>query len=1075
MKIYTYKNSTQLKDSIFWNEIKDIPHFCATEVLSIGMRKFYGRNTFPCISTMDVLTKVLYPNWMKSYSDIERYKDISNIINELDNSNIKYLKQAFLKNKRSILESCKYLIESENLLLESGFNNEVFNKLTSTSETQKVFKEEVLKKLLKKIYFDGNKDYWKPEWIDSLWTKTNISEAIHKCIINEIRNIIKNCEQDDISAYYDEERVFEIFNELFDECGIFNPSEKALERWNCKSKEVLLNKIDYSPEEIEHIRKQATIEHKSYNTIVVHGVYRLNPIHIRLLKELEMHFEVIILNCYNEEFNNIYGFWNDFYDNLIRIFKIPEKNIKIDNNDCTNHREVGIAFGSVANGIINESHKFFRIHRNEFSPNLNLNVESIDEIFNGNNQIKVKGILNKSEDIVKNCKYDDERKDKISLLNILREMEIKLCNKGKILIKYDSTMQFVNKVSNIFDDTKNEKGIRSVAKMKEQFYGSKGTDMNSIFQVFYPDEFGVKPFLSYPIGQFIYAIHSMWDVKNQQLMLNSRDLAECLNLDAWHDIHPLEIFDKLRLYIGIDKVTDGMKVNDFINQVEKIIDFKEKNKNRISNLDNLSYFNLSIDEYKRFVQVIKNIDEIANKVFYNKSCTGKKHFIDLLQILNDEKSWKPLLKEEKRLMDEIKDKINNIDDEINKTDLDTIKDTMAYYLDNKEGTNINWLVRDFDQLEGDILSEAANYKNNKLKEKCYHFAMLSNENMIDNNLEDLPWPLNNDFIVSKDISFLINTIYKNNVLYKRCLLFQGIYYLLNNPIISLKLSYIENQGDCKHTPYYILDMIMNVGKDLDESNCENTKKITDIVGNKSVYKFKVDNLWDDEAVEKFSCCPYKFMHGYIVNNKNEYYKNEIQVKMYLGEVIKKYIVKMWNNILESNPDLPLDQKRNLLEKWVDGEKINIHPKSLPEVLEVIYGNCFLHSEVIKMIKDNFDYLRKNKYFIERNVPYIIDKNLYHCWIGKLTNYNLYIINKSRTINIRKRLNLLNQNDYINNYILGLNDGWHFTKNNEEVCGGYKVSEHMCLYCQYNKICCYQYRLNPIHLLRLKEDLIDKSK
>ncbi len=69
-------------------------------------------------------------------------------------------------------------------------------------------------------------------------------------------------------------------------------------------------------------------------------------------------------------------------------------------------------------------------------------------------------------------------------------------------------------------------------------------------------------------------------------------------------------------------------------------------------------------------------------------------------------------------MDEIKNQIIHIDDETNKTDLNTIKDTMAYYLDSKEGTDINWLVRDFEQLEGDILSEAANYKNNTLRQNA---------------------------------------------------------------------------------------------------------------------------------------------------------------------------------------------------------------------------------------------------------------------------------------------------------------------------------------------------------------------
>lgn len=1071
MKIYTYKNSTQLQDTIFWDEIKDIPHFCAAEVLSVGMRKFYGRNNFPCISTIDALIKALYPNWLKSYSDVERYKDISKLINDLDNSNSEDLRQAFLKNKRSILESCKYLIESEDLLLEEWYSEELFNNLFATNDIQRVFKEDILKKLLEQIYIDGNKDYWKTEWTDPLWTKSKLNDAIHKCVINEIANIIKSSEEKDLNPYYDEERIFEIFNGLFDPCGLFSPSEKALERWNCKSKEDLLKKIGYTPKELEYVRSQATIEHKSYNTIVIHGVYRLNPTHLRLLKELERNCEVIILNCYNKEFNHIYEFWNDVYNDLIKVFQIPKGNIKIDNHDSANHREIGTIFGEIANGIIDEDNQLFKISRNEFGADLNLNSDYIDELFNYNNIQDISDILNKSEDLVQN--YEGKEKDhQASIIKTSQELQKELCHRGKILIKYDSTMQFVNKVSNVFDETKNDKGIRSVARMKEQFYGSKGTDMNKIFQVFYPDEFGVKPFLSYPIGQFIYAIHNMWDVKNQCLVLNSKDLAECLNLDVWQDIHPLEVFDSLRFYIGIDKAINGMKVNEFIDQIKKLRDFKEKNQKSIKNLSGLSYFTLTADQYNRFIQVIENVEEIANKIFHYTSQTSKKHFIDLLQIINDEKAWKPLSKEEKRLMDEIKGQISNIDDEINKTDLDTIKDTMAYYLDNKEGTNINWLVRDFDQLEGDILSEAANYKNDNLNPKCYHFAMISNENMIDNDIEDLPWPLSSDFVVSKDISSFMNTIYINNVKYKRCLLFQGLYYLLNDPIISVKLSYIENQGDCKHTPYYILNMIMNVGKDLDEANHQNIENCTSSINYDPQNYFKINKTWDGEAIETFSCCPYKFMYGYIINAPIENYKSELQVKMYIGEIIKNYVSMAWIRILSKNPHLPLDKKYNLLKRWTNGGQVANFSKSLPEVLEAIYGNYFISSEVNKMIEDNVEYLNSKKYFTEKAIKHEIDRGLYHCWIGKLSNYNLYVTNRNKTINIRKRLNLLDSNNYINKYILGFNNGWHFTKDHNVVEGGYKVSEHTCMYCSYSKICCYQYRLKPMHLLRSKEDLIE---
>lgn len=87
----------------------------------------------------------------------------------------------------------------------------------------------------------------------------------------------------------------------------------------------------------------------------------------------------------------------------------------------------------------------------------------------------------------------------------------------------------------------------------------------------------------------------MWDLKNYKFILNSRDLVECLNLDVWYDIYLLEVFESLCFYIGIDKEFNGMNVKDFIDWIKKLIYFKERNENKMKNLDNFSYFNLIID------------------------------------------------------------------------------------------------------------------------------------------------------------------------------------------------------------------------------------------------------------------------------------------------------------------------------------------------------------------------------------------------------------------------------------------------------------------------------------------------
>lgn len=82
----------------------------------------------------------------------------------------------------------------------------------------------------------------------------------------------------------------------------------------------MFDKIGYLLKELEYVCNLVIIECKLYKIIVIYGVYYLNLIYLRLLRDLERDYNVIVLNCYNKEFNYIYEFWNDIYDYLIKIF-----------------------------------------------------------------------------------------------------------------------------------------------------------------------------------------------------------------------------------------------------------------------------------------------------------------------------------------------------------------------------------------------------------------------------------------------------------------------------------------------------------------------------------------------------------------------------------------------------------------------------------------------------------------------------------------------------------------------------------------------------------------------------------
>lgn len=67
-----------------------------------------------------------------------------------------------------------------------------------------------------------------------------------------------------------------------------------------------------------------------------------------------------------------------------------------------------------------------------------------------------------------------------------------------------------------------------------------------------------------------------------------------------------------------------------------------------------------------------------------------------------------------------------------------LRETMQLYLKQVpvEGKGANWIVRNFEQIDGDVL------RNNALEsEKIYHFACLSDQDMSITHKDEFPWPL----------------------------------------------------------------------------------------------------------------------------------------------------------------------------------------------------------------------------------------------------------------------------------------------------------------------------------------------
>jgi hypothetical protein len=461
-------------------------------------------------------------------------------------------------------------------------------------------------------------------------------------------------------------------------------------------------------------------------------------------------------------------------------------------------------------------------------------------------------------------------------------------------IKYDNFTSFTDYVANTFEDADEE-----MKKMREQFYAPNSQKANDLLQNYFPEQFGEKHFLAYPIGQFIMALYNMWDSEEGTLVIDDVNIKECLNVNFFFDqrtVTPIEIYEKIKLYFE-----DVDIFNKYCERLVELIKRKENiekyNDPRLDGLEKLAFYNIEINDLEYFKDVLLSLKKIAEEIFStNKKNTinYKKHFQKLMKIIH-EKTYNAenIKKEEKELVEEIKQKLDNIKNLNIEGSIEDIKETLHLFLSQKNNEDkANWIVRDFEQLDGGILLSNIWNQSDKVNEKKYHIAMLSNE-MMKKNLEDiLPWPLDNLFFnnysgILDDIDAVL-TSFKEYNNFLRYSLFYATYYLKDKEDTKIKLSYVENEDNEVNTPYYLLNLLGIEAQRFTEKDLKSKDFNTGIQRNSSspssVYNIKYRSK---EEVQDFNICEYRYLLSDILDRKS-YFNNSYHNHLY-------YIVLLTRN------------------------------------------------------------------------------------------------------------------------------------------------------------------------------------
>lgn len=639
------------------------------------------------------------------------------------------------------------------------------------------------------------------------------------------------------------------------------------------------------------------------DTVIFHGIHQFTPIILKVIDIVEKYKRVVLLFNYQQQYKNIYQTWIDVYS----AFDIPIK------SQFSNEFR--------PSPLIANSYKG------------NLLADKMANLIEGNI----------SKDAIKKDDYE--------------------------ILEFDNVTEFAGYVASEFEQAeieqeKDENNKKSTLYyMKEQFY-SANSDVNNILKVYFPEQFGERHFLAYPIGHFFVSVTNMWNANEGGIAIKDlNDIIECLSAGIIEEKILGELvstFNKVRIFIS-----RAVSIDEMISLLKKL---KKRKKNsgcellEKEKIDRLYYFDASIDEIDSLIIALEQLNSITTLFYedFEENNNFKNFYIKIREFLETR------VLEAEDLDDEFKDVLVRLLTRLEKADsievngsFQCLKDTMSFYLkqESKKGQSANWIVRDFEQIDGDILKSRW-----QKKDTTYHFACLSDSDMNVTRNDRFPWPLDVDFfeLAHNPIDWKYQVYIKSRREYKNFKRYALVYGLQFNRV-KFKISYIKNDDEKENEMYYLFKILgirkkQNVLKD-NEISLKDSNEIKLLKKNSK--GFNQTDLY------KYRICKFRFALESIVEGGTKYKDRFLLLKYF--EVLLENEVRIK---LQGQPANETLLMQALYDEYDNFQRKFEFAIELDQMDIITNARNFLKNEILKSSKvfpavsdDDRKYMKKKEDFI----------------------------------------------------------------------------------------------------------------
>jgi hypothetical protein len=573
-------------------------------------------------------------------------------------------------------------------------------------------------------------------------------------------------------------------------------------------------------EALHNKHKEQPYQELSKDTVVVHGIHQFSPAMLCAIEDIAKYKTVILLFNYQQQYKAIYQTW-------LNIYSLFDKKI-----------------------VFSNEYEFKPVSLMIDSYPCNTLADNIGTLSNGNLEIKT-GVLNNLE-----------------------------------VIEFENITEFAGYCALLFENARmvnKQKGKNTpvLHDMTEQLYSASGK-VNDILRAYFPEQFGERHFLDYPIGHFFVAAVEMWDNENECVKVDEMSLIkDCLESGIMQEKRHgqlLNTFNIVESYIEKETTLKGV-----IRGLKKLRKYVAPDNEQ---LQRIGFLNISKEEIDNLRIALEELENII-KNFFEDFGDGGDNFNRFYRRIHD------FIVKRTQDMDSIDEEMREVISKLlarmNKIDLpDTgtftcLKQTMSFYLSQDDSLvhGANWIVRDFEQIDGDILRSI----HQKADKTCYHFCCLSDKDICAAKDERLPWPLDINFFEYsyEPLEQNYQIFLKSKMEFKNFKRYALLYGLEFNRL-SCKLSYVKSEDRKDNEIYHLIKML----------GLKVRKYHNDSISNYVPY-FKYDKdktyipiVFSDVERIKYLMCPYKFALESIVQGKT-IYRERFLIIFYLRIMLKNSI------------------------------------------------------------------------------------------------------------------------------------------------------------------------------------------